>query len=386
MGTDLLVRTRDRIARVSGQGADWVGFCAAVGDELKRVIPFERCCWHTVDPGTVLFTGSVNRNIECSGSWLAHHEYVVEDINKWAFLAHSGRIAGATSIETDGDLASSARHRSHASYGFDDELRVALVSDGIYWGAAGFLRDAGQPWYTAEHVRTIAALSSPIADGLRRAVLSRTTTASAGPNYGPGVVVFSEDGEAESISPAAERWIAEMIEIPTPTTPIESKIVQAVAAQARAIAPGTDPLELAARSRVCTRSGEWLLLYGTRLFGGAEARTAVIIQPATPHEVAPLVALAYGLSERETQITLLCIQGRSTKDMAQALCVSPYTVQDHLKVIFDKTGVRSRGELVGQVFLEHYAPRWETVAQAPPGWLVKGIAESTPPATTGVSP
>jgi DNA-binding CsgD family transcriptional regulator len=242
-----------------------------------------------------------------------------------------------------------------------------------------FLRDADQPRFTADHVRTIAALSSPIADGLWCAVLSRTTTASAGPNFGPGVVVFSEEGEAESISPAAERWVAEMIEIPAPTTPIESKIVQAVATQARAIAPGTDPLESAARARVCTRSGNWLLLYGTRLFGGTEARTAVIVQPATPHEVAPLVALAYGLSERETQITLLCIQGRSTKAMAQTLCVSPYTVQDHVKVIFDKTGVRSRGELVGQVFLEHYAPRWETVAEAPPGWLVKGIAESPPP-------
>nr|WP_241962176.1 hypothetical protein [Rhodococcus opacus] len=63
---------------------------------------------------------------------------------------------------------------------------------------------------------------------------------------------------------------------------------------------------MAARWRVCTRSGTWLLLYGTRLLGDAEARTAVIIQPATPHEVAPLMALAYGLSERETQITLLC--------------------------------------------------------------------------------
>lgn len=378
VGTDRLVRTRDHIARVSGRGTDWVGFCAAVGDELKRVIPFERCSWHTVDPGTVLFTGSVNRNIECSGSWLAHHEYVVEDINKWAFLAHSGRLAGATSIDTHGDLSRSARHRSHASYGIGDELRVSLVSDGIYWGAATFLRDADQPWYTEEHVRNIASLAAPIADGLRRAILSRTTTASTGLDYGPGVVVFAENGEAESVSPAAERWIAEMVEIPTPTIPIESKIVQAVAARARAIAPGTDPLELAARSRVCTRSGTWLLLYGTRLSGGTEARTAVIIQPATPHEVAPLVALAYGLSERETQITLLCIQGRSTKDMAQALRVSAYTIQDHLKAIFDKTGVRSRGELVGQVFLEHYAPRWEPVAEAPSGWWVKGIAESTP--------
>ncbi len=53
--------------------------------------------------------------------------------------------------------------------------------------------------------------------------------------------------------------------------------------------------------------------------------------------------------------------------------MSPYTVQDHLKSIFDKTGVRSRGELVGQVFLEHYAPRWQQMSDSPDGWWVKGM-------------
>ena len=152
-------------------------------------------------------------------------------------------------------------------------------------------------------------------------------------------------------------------------------MVQVVAAQARALRAGQDPLELAARSRVQTSSGRWLLLYGTRLSGGADGRTAVIIQPAAPHEVAPLVALAYGLSERECQITRLCIKGQSTKDIAQTLGVSPYTVQDHLKSIFDKTGARSRGELVGQIFLEHYVPRWEDLPDSPAGWSAK----ATPP-------
>ncbi len=151
-------------------------------------------------------------------------------------------------------------------------------------------------------------------------------------------------------------------------------MVQAVAARARTLETGGDPLGLAARSRVQTRSGRWLLLYGTLLSGGKGSRVAVIVQPAAPHEVAPLVALAYGLSERECQITQLCMKGLSTKEIAQALAISPFTVQDHLKSIFDKTGVRSRGELVGQVFLEHYVPRWEDFAEAPTGWSGKDIA------------
>jgi hypothetical protein len=69
------------------------------------------------------------------------------------------------------------------------------------------------------------------------------------------------------------------------------------------------------------------------------------------------------------------MQGRPTKVIAASLHMSAYTVQDHLKSIFDKTGVRSRNELLGQIFLEHYAPRWEDVDGPPSGWW----AMSAPP-------
>jgi hypothetical protein len=35
-------------------------------------------------------------------------------------------------------------------------------------------------------------------------------------------------------------------------------------------------------------------------------------------------------------------------------------VRDHFKAIFDKVGVRSRRELVGQVFTQHYQSRMAT--------------------------
>jgi DNA-binding CsgD family transcriptional regulator len=160
-----------------------------------------------------------------------------------------------------------------------------------------------------------------------------------------------------------------MVEIPPPAIPVESKIIQAVAVRARTLDLGQDPLEVGARSRVRTKSGSWLLLYGTRLTGGADARTAVIIQPATPAAVAPLVTLAYGLSERESQVTRLCMEGLTTKQMAHAIALSPHTIQDHLKSIFAKTGVRSRSGLVSQIFLEHYVPRWEDIPDVPVGWI-----------------
>ena len=114
---------------------------------------------------------------------------------------------------------------------------------------------------------------------------------------------------------------------------------------------------LLARTRVRTLSGTWLVVRGSRLSGEGEARIAVTIEPARAHDLAPLIADAYGLTERERAVTQLVAQGLATEAIAGRLHISPWTVQDHLKSVFEKVGVSSRGELVARVFFEHYAPR-----------------------------
>jgi DNA-binding CsgD family transcriptional regulator len=56
-------------------------------------------------------------------------------------------------------------------------------------------------------------------------------------------------------------------------------------------------------------------------------------------------------------VTRLVARGLATDAIAARLYLSPWTVQDHLKAIFEKVGVSTRGELVARLFFDHYAPR-----------------------------
>jgi DNA-binding CsgD family transcriptional regulator len=170
------------------------------------------------------------------------------------------------------------------------------------------------------------------------------------------LVVLRDDWELESTTPGVERWLADLPDGDWAAGKLPTAVLS-VAGQARRSAEDSDAPGEVAVARVLSRSGRWMVLHGASLVSDGRRRIAVIVEPAHPARITPLLMAAYGLTEREQEVTRLVLQGESTTQIAERLVVSPHTVQEHLKSVFEKTGVRSRRDLVGKVFFAHYEPR-----------------------------
>src|SRR3990172_606494 len=62
------------------------------------------------------------------------------------------------------------------------------------------------------------------------------------------------------------------------------------------------------------------------------------------------------LSTREVELAELAARGMPSKEIASRLFISPETVKTHLRNIFRKCGVRSRGELAAWWWHNRSAP------------------------------
>ena len=66
----------------------------------------------------------------------------------------------------------------------------------------------------------------------------------------------------------------------------------------------------------------------------------------------------------------LVLRGESNRAAARALGISEHTVKEHLKSVFAKVGVLSRGELAARLLHEQYLPRRNAgVPAGSAGWF-----------------
>ena len=149
----------------------------------------------------------------------------------------------------------------------------------------------------------------------------------------PGMVVLGPRNEVELITAPALRLLEPLHRDSTPSAtavPVPILTLAATARQQRLSPLGDTAVALNVPS-----SGGWLSLHASLPDGTKSQRVAIVIQPASREHVAPLRLETYGLSPREREIATLVAAGLSTKALANRLYPSPWTVQDHLKSIFE---------------------------------------------------
>jgi DNA-binding CsgD family transcriptional regulator len=366
---------RQRILRLCHAGLDSRTLRLEIIAALRRAVPADAWCVGTVDPATLMMTSSMGEGLPMKQSGrFTQIEYSEPDFNKFADLARRRPPVGLLVQATGGALEKSARWREicHPA-GLRDELRAALVVDGACWGVLDLLRQPSRPDFSEQEAAYVAGLSAPVAVGLRTALIAGNSLVEDA-SSGPGLVVLSDDMTPEAISSGAEAWLHQLRDLESSWMGPLPNSVYAVASRLRQLESADEVLpDLMPRACVQLPSGQWLAVQASRLSNSDGRRqVAIILEPAGPSEIAPLIVSAYSLTDRETEIAQLVLQGFSTKEIASTLFISPLTVQQHLKVIFDKTGVRSRRELVSRIFEQQYWPRIKSGAGiGPDGWFAE---------------
>lgn len=359
--TTVADRARDGIQRVADRATDVPGLFGGVAEVLGDVLPVDGWCGHTLDPATAMPTGGDARNgyLPDLVPRLLEIEYLVGDVNPFNALLQQPAPVGDLHQATEGAPESSARYRDVITpSGFEHELRTVLRHQGRPWGALVLLRAEEAPPFGAREHELLASVSTTLAVTLKRLLLRGFVEDGGQPDHA-GLLVLGTDGTVDSATPEATRWLRELrdheAELPLTVLALASGAAEA---GGRAV-----------RSRARAASGTWVTLTAWALGD----RVAVSLESSAPHDLTALALEAYSLSPRERQVVELVLLGHSTAEIGARLHLSPYTVQDHLKTVFDKTGVRSRRELAADLFFRHYLPRIERGTRlTPDGWFADG--------------
>jgi DNA-binding CsgD family transcriptional regulator len=334
-------RARERLERFVDAKLDLPALFAETTPVLRRALPYDSGCWHTMDPTALIETGCLLEDMPQPTPQVAQFAYRADDYNSFAGLTRSARHSGVLSEATGGHLDRSLRYRELLStVNMVGELRVSFVVDGAAWGCVSFFREAAAD-FTADERDFAHDVAGLLGRGFRTAAAHTTKTGDLEAR-GPGLLLLDEHRRVVSRTAPARQWLAELGAAEDHQVPFT---VLSVAERVRST--GED-----ATVRVLGGSGQWVHVHAAPA-SGDEPRVAIIMQAAPSPTIAPLISATYELSARERELTELVLDGCGTGEIAERLYISPHTVQGHLKSIFMKTGVRSRRELVARIFAGH---------------------------------
>ncbi|MER7247032.1 GAF domain-containing protein [Kribbella sp. NPDC000426] len=336
---------------------------------LRGVLTVDAAFFATVDPATVLFTSAmVDEPLGAVTEQFIANEFGQDDVNKFAVLAGGRDPVRSLGQATKGDWGSSPRYAEvMRPLGLGDELRAALLSNGRCWGVLCLHREKAQAGFADHEVQLVRRLAPHLGEALRLGLrptasetqefdpglTDHTVWYAGGPRVGPGVVMLDTRLRLQSSSAEADHWLSELGASRTPggRPHLQAHNPQADNLRAgelpvavRAVAARMQLDQATARVKVRTRTGDWLQLQASRL--GEDGQIVVVIEPVTAGQLGSLLLDLHGLTPAQQRVTGLLLRGYSTRQIVERLCLSPHTVQEHVRASFDKVGVGSQRELV----------------------------------------
>ncbi|GAA3643686.1 LuxR C-terminal-related transcriptional regulator [Microbacterium awajiense] len=367
-----LGRARSDIDVMSRAGLPLNQFMDEAAAALDGVVPAVAGCLSTLDPATGIVSstrkrGDLDGRNDGDITW-AHIEYGEDDPTAMMSMISGGVVAVGVRVSTDGAVDRSIRLADFLMPRFDyhDEARVVFSDRSGAWGSLCLFRGSDDEPFSQAEVDFLAEVAPMVTRGIRVGLLAHHSAGDAATAAGPAVIIVDAEDRIVQQSGGATTLLSGMGNVPNAGDPLA--VVYSLVTGARRYAAGR--ATTAPRVRLRAMDGTWLVMHATPLTGtGDRAGDVVVaIEQARPQEVIRLVADAFGLTSRERDVIAMVLRGADTKQIATSMNVSPYTVQDHLKSIFEKAGVTSRRELVSRVYADQYAPRWGADV-GPDGWF-----------------
>jgi DNA-binding CsgD family transcriptional regulator len=310
----------------------------AITESLRARVGVGPVFLATADPVTGAFTGTFTFDIpDAAAMALFEIERTGGDVVTFQELARSRSPVGTLFAATDGSPRSSQRWREVMSpLGWGDEVRAAVRTAGATVGYLCLHRETGERPFSVREVARLSALLPLVAGAMRRSALP---VADGADRLETGVILVDERGRLTGATGGAASWLDEL------GPPVPGGLPLLLAGLASMVLDSGRPTT----STLTTRTGRAGVVEAALLEGSGAPQVAVVISDAPPGQRLDRLAALSGLTPREREVVSWLLRGSSTGEVADALAISPYTVQAHLTSVFAKTGLRSRRELVSHL-------------------------------------
>ncbi|WP_276354809.1 helix-turn-helix transcriptional regulator [Cohnella caldifontis] len=340
----------DSISALSRSGYGEEALLERAAKLLEKTFPAEFLIFASLDPDSFAITRLYGRSHpQKFMSRILQNEYVDDDWNKFTQLLQQRSPVNTLTHVTGGDKSRSIRYREvyRKHLGMEHELRAVLRLGKKPACVVSLLRPAFLPDFSASEQRFLAAFCAELENGLRGALVAQFEEGFADPS-GMGLVILNEDISVNAVNAIGEQWMFEMGDRFVPFARSMASLVEI-----NGHAGGKNKLPFTPHARWYAGNGRWLSVTGSRLHANGGARKlSLVVEGMRPPQLHSLLFEAYGFTDRERELLHCALRGSSTKAIARELRISEYTVQDYFKSIFDKTGVRSRRDLMAKLMLD----------------------------------